>query len=187
MWCGAYGVKHLASKPPTAARMFLDKKEIGRRIREIREGLGLEQDQFAELLQVRAGQPQVSRWENGENQPVTETLLKIARLADGDLGLFQVPDAEGVIAAELVREARALEGPAARRKRFLRVYSLTAALEVMYGDGTPLEKLQRVAERVMAQEEYKKHEEAAVGRWFEATRNAERNASQPSTASSPKN
>jgi transcriptional regulator with XRE-family HTH domain len=160
--------------------MFLSKKEIGRRIRRIREDLGLEQDQFAELLQVRAGQPQVSRWENGESQPVTETLIKIATLGGRDLDLFQVADADDVVAAAIVAEARTLEGPAARRKRFLRVYSLTAALEEMYGDGTTLEKLEQVAKRVMAREEYKKHEVAAVGRWFEATRKAEHHASKPS-------
>ncbi len=56
--------------------MNMDKKEIGKRIKEIRVEAGLSQGEFGGKLSV--SQDTVSLWENGRSVPTAEFLISIA-------------------------------------------------------------------------------------------------------------
>lgn len=56
-------------------RRVLDKTEIGRRIKKVREGLGLTQQVFSEKLEI--GRVTLARYETGERTPDAEFLLAI--------------------------------------------------------------------------------------------------------------
>ena len=59
---------------------MIDYYAIGQRIRQIRKARGLSQDQLAERVMVT--RQAVSRWENGETQPGTETLKLLSKEFD---------------------------------------------------------------------------------------------------------
>ena len=67
------------------------KRFLGRRIEEIRESLGMTQQEFAEALGAPQGQPQVSRWERGEVRPQQKTLRTIAELVGEGVEIFAPP------------------------------------------------------------------------------------------------
>lgn len=60
--------------------MLQDKKEIGRRIRLIRTGLGINQKEFGERLGVATSS--VSAYEKGETSPSFEVVATIAKLGN---------------------------------------------------------------------------------------------------------
>lgn len=55
-------------------------EELGKKIKEIRKSLGLNQSEFAN--KINATVPAVSNWENGRNMPNDERLKNIAKLAN---------------------------------------------------------------------------------------------------------
>ena len=64
------------SKMPNSAKLEVDWKVVGRRVREIR-GFGVNQAQFARVLGVSQGQ--LSRYEQGESEIGATVLLRLAR------------------------------------------------------------------------------------------------------------
>lgn len=58
-------------------------RELGKNIRTLREGRGMTQDSFAELLHVT--RQTVSNYENGRSQPDLDMLAAIARVLDTDV------------------------------------------------------------------------------------------------------
>jgi len=52
-------------------------QNIGLRLRQLREQLGLSQNRFAKLAGIP--QPKISRWESGKEAPSAKYLLKLAR------------------------------------------------------------------------------------------------------------
>lgn len=58
-----------------AVQMKIDKKAVGRRIRQIRINKGYNQEEFGKL--VGAGKSTVSYWENGVDTPTGDRLLKL--------------------------------------------------------------------------------------------------------------
>ena len=58
------------------------KRELGKKIKTIREGLNLSQEKFAEQIGISANS--ISRIENGLTFPKSETIEKIARRAKLD-------------------------------------------------------------------------------------------------------
>ncbi|MBG9987868.1 helix-turn-helix transcriptional regulator [Aerococcaceae bacterium DSM 111176] len=56
--------------------------KIGKRIRSIREKLGMTSEEFAELFDPPASKGTVSKWENGRYLPNNKRLVKIARLGN---------------------------------------------------------------------------------------------------------
>ncbi|HEX4039055.1 MAG TPA: helix-turn-helix transcriptional regulator [Acidobacteriaceae bacterium] len=70
--------------------------QVSRRIRELREQLGLNQTEFAARLGTVPSS--VSKWEAGRARPLPEMMVALARLSDGAMKLFflekaGVPDA----------------------------------------------------------------------------------------------
>ncbi|MGE4542709.1 MAG: helix-turn-helix domain-containing protein [Pedobacter sp.] len=66
--------------------MTNQRKQIGKRIRQIRSGLGLTQKDFGEKLGVAISS--ISAYEKGETSPSFETVVKIAKL--GQVGLDEL-------------------------------------------------------------------------------------------------
>ncbi|MHA6603076.1 helix-turn-helix domain-containing protein [Aerococcus urinae] len=60
----------------------LDKKEIGKRIRMIRQEKGLTTDQFSKIFDPPASKGTVSKWENGHYLPNTKRLSEIAKFGN---------------------------------------------------------------------------------------------------------
>lgn len=55
-------------------------KEVGKRIKSIRQARGFSQEEFGEKI-INANKSLVSRWENGKNLPNNERLKKISNLS----------------------------------------------------------------------------------------------------------
>jgi transcriptional regulator with XRE-family HTH domain len=58
--------------------MAREAETIGARMKELREGRGLTQREFADLLPGKTEGKDVSRWENGKHRPSPDTLSAIA-------------------------------------------------------------------------------------------------------------
>lgn len=70
---------------------WLPKKEIGRRVREIRDGLGVSQADFAKALARPGSQSEISKLERGVPDTIDKALLvDIAGLAGLPVAHFQV-------------------------------------------------------------------------------------------------
>lgn len=77
-----------------AETRWQDKSVVGRKIRRIRQELGMSQAAFATaVLGYAQGQSHVSRWERGDILPSPENLERIAELAGRDVTTFQLPGA----------------------------------------------------------------------------------------------
>lgn len=63
----------------------INKTEVGKRIRSIRQSLGLSMDAFAERIDNKAKSGTVSNWETGKNLPNNERLKRIATLGNKSL------------------------------------------------------------------------------------------------------
>lgn len=61
--------------------------DLAKRVRDLRNSLGLKQGPFAVLVGV--SQPTVSRWESGEDDPEEENLVQLARLARATVAEFK--------------------------------------------------------------------------------------------------
>ena len=61
--------------------VMTSRKEIGKRIRVIREKLGLKQSEFAAILNVASG-ASISGYEMGDNWPTAETLIRIVEIGN---------------------------------------------------------------------------------------------------------
>lgn len=74
----------------------INKKRIGKRIKQIRLNAGLNQTRFAKAIDERATKNTVSYWEHGKCVPRKERLLKIAQLGhttvDGVLCIATLQD-----------------------------------------------------------------------------------------------
>lgn len=75
--------------PETPRTVWLDKPEIGEKIKEIRIRKGLSQLDLAERLGMPQGQAEVSRWERGVRRPGYEKMLEIAKLVGRGVEIFQ--------------------------------------------------------------------------------------------------
>lgn len=62
------------------------KREIGKRIKRLRESKGLSQVKFAR--EVKVSPPTVSRWESGEITPPPRVLQKLSEMSGGDAGIW---------------------------------------------------------------------------------------------------
>lgn len=58
--------------------MAREAENIGARMKELREGLGLTQRELAEKLPGKTEGKDISRWENGKHRPSPDTLAAIA-------------------------------------------------------------------------------------------------------------
>ena len=56
----------------------MDKNEFSERLLKLRREKGLSQKELGDLLGV--SNKAISKWENGESMPKTETMLKLAEL-----------------------------------------------------------------------------------------------------------
>lgn len=74
----------------------MDKNEFSERLLKLRREKGLSQKELGDLLGV--SNKAISKWENGESMPKTETMLKLAELLgiDGNelLGIYSTPTAD---------------------------------------------------------------------------------------------
>ena len=62
-----------------SAEVYIDKQKVGKRIKDIRMEKGMEQQEFANIINATVSA--LSNWENGRNYPNKERLKNIADLA----------------------------------------------------------------------------------------------------------
>lgn len=83
----------------------MDKNAFSERLLKLRREKGLSQKELGELLGV--SNKAISKWENGEAMPKTETMLKLAELLEIDgnelLGIYSAPVSEEKFTDELDR------------------------------------------------------------------------------------
>ena len=83
----------------------MDKNEFSERLFKLRRDKGLSQKDLGDLLGV--SNKAISKWENGEAMPKTETMLKLAELLgiDGNelLGIYSAPEPDESFTKELDR------------------------------------------------------------------------------------
>jgi transcriptional regulator with XRE-family HTH domain len=126
--------------------MLKDKKEIGRRIRQIRNGLGLNQKALGDELGVATSS--VSAYESGATSPPFEIVAKIAKLGrisiddlltGGPESAPPYPDAYDIIRGE--EEAAGIKpkgDPKQLQRTLLQLFSSVASLQDQVGDGPVL-------------------------------------------------
>ena len=66
-----------------------DMKQLGMRLRALREGIGLSQSKFADV--IGSTQSSINRYENGQATPTVELLRKYADYFDVSMDLYLCP------------------------------------------------------------------------------------------------
>ena len=83
----------------------MDKNEFSERLLKLRREKGLSQKELGDLLDV--SNKAISKWENGEAMPKTETMLKLAELlgiyGNELLGIYSAPEPDESFTKELDR------------------------------------------------------------------------------------
>jgi transcriptional regulator with XRE-family HTH domain len=122
---------------------------LGEKIQQIRQGLGMNQSEFAAALGRPGSQGQVSRWEQGRQAPPSTVLAEIARLGETDVeDLLELmrgtsTEPEGVVSVipdlidpDLARRLVHPRSPADERTRLWIVNQIESAyLESGIGEG----------------------------------------------------
>lgn len=84
--------------------MIIDSKEVGKRIRSIRNQLGMTTDVFGKLFNTPASKGTVSKWENGHYLPNNERLKQIAKI--GEISVDELLYGEkGIIIKQAMKDA----------------------------------------------------------------------------------
>lgn len=106
-------------------------RELGKNIKTLREGRGMTQDGFAELLHVT--RQTVSNYENGRSQPDLDMLAQIARVLDTDVNTLL-----GAASAPVQTAAAAEAG--VRKRAILRLAISGALFLALVLAGIPLKE-----------------------------------------------